>query len=210
MDLPLERPANLAVFASGRGSNLDTILRTFPAASELASVKMVMSDVAKAGALAKAEAHAVATYHHPFPSRKRDSHGQGRVAFERAAQARLEQHHIDLICLAGFMRLFSPEFNRTWQGRMLNIHPSLLPEFPGLHPQRQALEAGVSESGCTVHFVDAGVDTGPMILQRRVPVLPNDTEEILAARILEQEHLAYPEAIRKVLRGEVRYAEGVL
>jgi phosphoribosylglycinamide formyltransferase-1 len=113
----------------------------------------------------------------------------------------LRDHRIDLILLAGFMRLLSAGFVQAWQGRILNIHPSLLPQFPGLHAQRQALQAGVSESGCTVHFVDAGMDTGPIILQRRVPVLPDDTEETLAARILEQEHLAYPEAVRRVLQG---------
>lgn len=171
---------------------------------------MVMSNVAEAGALAKAEAYSVAAYYHPFPPRKRDGDGQGRAAFEREAQDRLRKHAIDLICLAGFMRIFSPEFNKTWQGRILNIHPSLLPKFPGLHPQRQALSAGVNESGCTVHFVDAGVDTGPTILQRRVPVLPSDTEDTLAARILKEEHHAYPRAIEKVLTGQARYAEGAL
>ncbi len=120
---------------------------------------------------------------------------------------RLEHQHIDLICLAGFMRLLSSDFNAHWRGRILNIHPSLLPAFPGLHSQRQALRAGVSESGCTVHFVDAGVDSGPVVLQRRVPVLPDDTEETLSARILTEEHRAYPEAVRRVLTGEIVYGE---
>lgn len=210
MSVPLDRPAHLAVFASGRGSNLDAILQAFPAESSLAHVRLVISNVADAGALKKAEAQGIAAYHHAFPIRKNDKDGQGRAAFEKEVQTRLETHAIDLICLAGFMRLFSAEFNALWRGRMLNIHPSLLPAFPGLHPQQQALKAGVGESGCSVHFVDAGVDTGPVILQRRVPILPHDTEESLAARILEQEHIAYPEAIAKVLRGDVRYAEGVL
>ena len=204
---PLDRAAHLAVFASGRGSNLEAILQAFPAGHELASVIMVMSDNAEAGALEKASALNLAAYHKAFPTRKQDKEGNGRTAFETEAQARLEQHKIDLICLAGFMRIFSPAFNERWQGRILNIHPSLLPHFKGLHPQQQALEAKVNESGCSVHFVDAGVDTGPIILQHRVPVMPNDTEESLAARILIAEHQAYPDAIRLVLAGKVSSAK---
>lgn len=170
---------------------------------------MVMSDNADAGALEKAKQRAIPNYTFPFPARKKDENGQGRKAFEVEAEKYLQAQRIDLICLAGFMRLFSPEFNERWQGRMLNIHPSLLPDFKGLQPQRQALEAGVTEAGCTVHFVDAGVDTGPIILQKRVPVLPDDTEESLSARILVQEHLAYPEAIHLILMGKARF-EAVL
>ena len=114
----------------------------------------------------------------------------------------LEREKIDLICLAGFMRVLSPDFVSRYAGRILNIHPSLLPRFPGLHPQQQALNAGVNESGCTVHFVDAGVDTGPIIVQRRVSVYPDDDVDTLSARILEAEHLAYPEAVRLVLEGK--------
>ena len=204
---PLNRPARIAVFASGRGSNLDALMQAFPAGHTLAEVVLVMSDVEDAPAVKKASSQGITTCHHPFPPRKRDVGGQGRVLFEAAATECLEHHHIDLICLAGFMRLLSPQFNARWRGRILNIHPSLLPAFPGLHPQRQALAAGVSESGCTVHFVDAGVDSGPTVLQRRVPVLPDDTEEALSARILTEEHHAYPEAIRRVLQGEVVFEE---
>lgn len=131
--------------------------------------------------------------------------GADRARFEREATAQLTAAGIDLVLLAGFMRVLSPAFTARYAGRLVNIHPSLLPRFPGLHAQRQALEAGARESGCTVHFVDAGVDTGPVILQRRVPVLPDDTEERLAARILAQEHRAYPEAVRRVLLGEARF-----
>ena len=204
---PLNRPARIAVFASGRGSNLDALVQAFPAGHTLAEVVLVMSDLENAPALEKASTHGITIFHHPFPARKRDVNGQGRAAFEAAANERLEHSKVDLICLAGFMRLFSPTFNARWRGRILNIHPSLLPAFPGLHPQWQALAAGVSESGCTVHFVDAGVDSGPVILQRRVPVLPKDTEAILSARILTEEHHAYPEAIRRVLQGEVVFGE---
>jgi phosphoribosylglycinamide formyltransferase-1 len=106
---------------------------------------------------------------------------------------------VDLVCLAGYMRILSPGFVSRWKGRILNIHPGLLPEFPGLHVQRRALEAGETEAGCTVHFVDEGTDTGPIVLQRRVRILPGDTEEALSARILAEEHRAYPEAIARVL-----------
>ena len=198
---PLNRPARLAVFASGRGSNLDAILETYPVGHTLAHVAVVISDNADAGALVKAKAASIAAYHHPFPARKYDSDGSGRAAFEHRVQGWLERHDTDLNCLAGFMRILSEDFNERWRGRILNIHPSLLPRFPGLYPQRQALAAGVSESGCTVHFVDAGVDTGPVVLQRKVPVLPNDTEEALSQRILQAEHEAYPEAIKRVLTG---------
>ena len=203
----LNRPARLAVFASGRGSNLNALLQAFPAGHTLAEVVLVVSDVADAPALEKASAQGVTTFHHPFPPRKHDPDGRGRALFEAAATRRLKHQHIDLVCLAGFMRLLSAEFNARWRGRILNIHPSLLPAFPGLHPQRQALRAGVGESGCTVHFVDAGVDSGPVVLQRRVPVLPDDTEETLSARILTEEHRAYPEAVRRVLQGEAVFAE---
>ena len=204
---PLNRPARLAVFASGRGSNLDAILDAYPVEHALAHVAVVISDNAEAGALAKAKAASIAAYHHPFPARKHDPDGAGRAAFESKVAEWLERHNIDLVCLAGFMRILSEGFNERWRGRTLNIHPSLLPRFPGLHPQRQALAAGVNESGCTVHFVDAGVDTGPVVLQRKVPVLPEDTEESLGQRILQAEHEAYPEAIKRVLTGVATFEE---
>ena len=196
MTFPLERPARLAVFASGRGSNLRSLIEAFPPGDPLASVALVVSNKRSAGALSLARAYGVPAYALPF--------GAERDRFEREADALLQKLEIDLICLAGFMRVLSPEFAARYAGRLLNIHPSLLPAFPGLHAQRQALAAGVSESGCTVHFVDAGVDTGAPIVQRRVPVLPGDTEETLAARILAQEHQAYPEAVRRVLTGQAK------
>ena len=202
MSFPLNRPANLAVFASGRGSNLESILSAFPSDSQEARVCLVVSNNASAGALDKARQAGIASEYHPFPARKKDPTGQGRAAFEKQAQAWLEFHNIDLVCLAGFMRIFSAEFNKHWQGKMLNIHPSLLPDFKGLHPQQQALEAGVQEAGCSVHFVDEGVDTGQIILQKRIAVLASDTVESLSARILIEEHKAYPEAITQVLTGK--------
>ncbi|RIH85935.1 Phosphoribosylglycinamide formyltransferase [Meiothermus luteus] len=196
---PLGRPARLAVLASGRGSNLEALLRAFPPEDALGQVVLVISDRRGAPALQKAARAGVEAEYLPWPKGE-----GGRACFEEAAGQLLRERRIDLVLLAGFMRILSPQFVDQWAGRILNIHPSLLPAFPGLHAQRQALQAGVRETGCTVHFVDAGVDTGPIILQRRVPVLPGDTEETLSARILEQEHLAYPEAVRRVLRGEVQ------
>ncbi len=191
---PLDRPARLAVFASGRGTNLASLLRAFPQGNALGSVVLVVSDRAAAPALARARAVGVEALHIPWPR-------GGRAAFEARAQEALEARGIDLVCLAGFMRILSPAFVEAWAGRILNIHPSLLPDFPGLHAQRQALEAGAREAGCSVHFVDAGVDSGPVVLQRRVPVFPGDTEATLAARILHEEHRAYPDAVRLVLEG---------
>ncbi len=196
MTFPLGRPARIAVFASGRGSNLRSLIAVFPPADPLASVCLLISNKRTAGALSFAEDCHVPAYALLF--------GSDREHFERGADALLGASQIDLICLAGFMRVLSPEFTVRWAGRLLNIHPSLLPAFPGLHAQRQALAAGVGESGCTVHFVDTGVDTGAAIVQRRVPVLPGDTEETLAARILVEEHRAYPEAVRLVLIGQAK------
>jgi len=197
---PLGRPARIAVMASGRGSNLEALLKAFPPGHPLGHIVLVISDRREALALQKALEAQVEAQYVPWPRRRGVA---GREQFERLAEQLLMDRRIDLILLAGFMRLLSPEFVQAWEGRILNIHPSLLPQFPGLFAQRQALEAGVSETGCTVHFVDAGMDTGPIVLQRRVPVLPGDTVETLNERILEQEHQAYPEAVRKVLSGEV-------
>ena len=194
MTFPLGRSARLAVFASGRGSNLGSLTAAFPLGDPLASVALVLSNKRSAGALAFAESCGIPAYALPF--------GNDRERFESEADALLAAFEIDLICLAGFMRVLSPEFTARHAGRLLNIHPSLLPVFPGLHAQRQALSAGATASGCTVHFVDAGVDTGIPIVQRRVPVLPDDTEATLAARILAEEHRAYPEAVRAVLTGQ--------
>jgi phosphoribosylglycinamide formyltransferase 1 len=192
------RPARLAVLASGRGSNLAALLAAFPpeataATPADATVALVISDRREAGALALARAAGVPALHLPF--------GRDRAAFEAAAHEALREAAIDVVALAGFMRILSPTFVAHWHGRLLNVHPSLLPAFPGLHAVGQALAAGVHTAGCTVHFVDAGVDTGPVVVRRAVPVLPGDDEATLQARIQAAEHLAYPEAVRAVVRG---------
>lgn len=184
----------LAVLLSGRGSNFEAIADAVEAGRiPDAEIVAVISDVPEARGLERARERglpAFAVERERFPSRAEHETEISRI---------LQDAGTDLVCLAGYMRILSPDFVRQWPGRILNIHPSLLPKYRGLSPQRRALEAGETEAGCTVHVVDEGTDTGPVVLQKRVPVEPSDTEETLSARILEQEHEAYPEAIAKVL-----------
>ena len=189
----------LAVLVSGRGSNLQAIIDSIEqGALPGARVVLVLSDVAAAPALDRARRHGIETL---FLDPKQYA---GRGEFNRAMVAAIEASGADLVCLAGFMRILSKEFIEAFRGRVMNIHPSLLPAFPGLHPQQQALDYGVKISGCTVHFVDETVDGGAVILQRAVPVLEGDDANTLAARILEEEHKLYPEAIGLYLAGGIR------
>jgi phosphoribosylglycinamide formyltransferase-1 len=190
----------VSVLASGRGSNLAAILAAAASADFPAEVALVVSDRQDAAALDRAR-HADVPSAFLDPKRHRD-----RDAYESALLALHRQREIGLVCLAGYMRILGPGFVRAFQGRILNIHPSLLPAFPGLAAQRQALEYGVKVTGATVHFVDEGVDTGPIVLQATVPVLPDDTEASLSARILGEEHRLYPEAIRLYATGRLRIA----
>ncbi len=190
-------PLVLGVLASGRGSNLQAILDAIAAGRCPARVGVVVSDRKDAPALDRARRAGSRAVHldpHAFPD---------RAAFDAAVAAVLDEHGVGLVCLAGYMRVLSPEFVRRYRMRILNVHPALLPAFPGLHAQRQALEHGVRVAGVTVHFVDEGVDTGPIVLQGAVPVLPGDTEETLAGRILVEEHRLYPEAIRLFAEGRL-------
>lgn len=191
---PLGRQARIAVLASGRGSNLEALADAFGPEDELGRIALVISEKADSEALARARRRRLDARYVQWTD---------RAAFEQEVLGFLRAAEIDLICLAGFMRLLSAEFVTEFAGRLLNVHPSLLPSFPGLRAHRQALQAEVVESGCTVHLVDEGIDTGPIILQRRVPILPGDDEERLSARILEQEHEAYPLAVRLLLSGQV-------
>ncbi len=191
------RPIALAVLASGRGSNLQAILDACEVGAIPARVRIVVSDVATAHALERARRHGVEGRHvdpKAYPTRQ---------TFDRAVVAILQEAAVDLVCLAGFMRLLGPDFVAAYRNRIMNIHPALLPAFPGLHGQRKALEYGVKVSGCTVHFVDEGTDTGPIIIQAAVPVCDDDTEETLAARILRHEHQIYPQAIRLFAEGRL-------
>jgi len=186
----------LGILISGRGSNMRAITEACESGRIPADVALVVSNRADAPGLAWARDHGLATAlipHRDFATRA--EHDLAVVAALRAAG-------VDWVCLAGYMRLLSPAFVEAYPKRILNIHPSLLPAFPGLDAQRQALEHGVRVSGCTVHLVDVELDHGPIVVQRCVPVLPGDTEETLAARILEQEHIAYPEALGLLISKE--------
>ncbi|XP_041979578.1 trifunctional purine biosynthetic protein adenosine-3 isoform X1 [Aricia agestis] len=197
---PLLPKKKVAVLVSGNGSNLQALLDAARDESQClcADIALVVSNKSSAYALTRARVAgvpAVVFNHKDYASREE---------FDRAVSAALESHKIDIVCLAGYMRILSAEFVHKWNGRLINIHPSLLPRHPGLHAQRQCLAAGDDHSGCTVHFVDEGMDTGPIILQEKVPVLADDTEETLTERIHQAEHRAYPRALRMVATGRVK------
>jgi phosphoribosylglycinamide formyltransferase-1 len=189
MSTPRKR---VVVFISGGGSNMVALAKAASAPDFQAEIVAVISDKADAGGLAKAEALGLPTF--VF---ERGVYA-GKAEHERAILDCLAELKPDLICLAGYMRLLSADFIRPYEGRILNIHPSLLPLFPGLHTHQRAIDAGMTEAGCTVHFVTEGMDEGPVIAQARVPVLAGDTAETLAARVLVEEHKLYAEALRKV------------
>ncbi len=185
----------VAILISGGGSNMVKLVESMTGDHPARPV-LVLSNDPEAGGLARAAALGVpvaAVDHRPF--------GTDRAAFEAALTAPLAAAAPDLICLAGFMRILTPGFTRAWAGRMLNIHPSLLPKYKGLHTHARALEAGDTEAGCTVHEVTADLDDGPILGQARVPVLPGDTPDSLAARVLVEEHRLYPAVLRRVAEG---------
>ena len=190
-------PLRVGVLASGRGSNLQAILDAAQAPDYPARVVVVISDREMATALDRARAAGIEAL---FVNPKDFS---DREAFDRRLVQELEARGVELVCNAGYMRILSPAFVRAFAGRAINVHPALLPAFPGLHAQRQAIAAGVKLAGVTVHFVDEGVDTGPIIGQASVPVHDDDTEESLAARILAEEHRLYPEVVRWIAEGRV-------
>lgn len=190
----------VAILISGRGSNMTALIEAAKAQDYPAEIVLVVSNLPDALGLHRAREAGIATAivdHRPF--------GDDRDAFERALDAKLQAYRIDLVCLAGFMRLLTPPFVRRWRGRLLNIHPALLPQFKGLHTHRRALAAGVERHGATVHFVVPEMDSGPIVAQDSVPVLKGDTEESLAARVLEVEHQLYPQALRLVAEGRVPF-----
>jgi phosphoribosylglycinamide formyltransferase-1 len=189
----------VAILISGRGSNMAALIKAASAADYPAEIAVVVSNRAGAPGIERAKANGV-----PAVVVESKPYGKDRAAFEAALQAVLDQHRIELICLGGFMRLFTAEFARRWYGKMLNIHPSLLPSFPGLDPHGQALRAGVKISGATVHFVTPETDAGPILMQGAVGVSDHDTPETLSERILEVEHRIYPDALRLLATGAVR------
>lgn len=188
----------LGVLVSGRGSNMQSILAAIEEGRLAAQIKVVISDNPAAPALEKARAAGIAT--HAFDRKSYPD----KAAFETALADCLAEYAVDLVVLAGFMRILSPLFIGRFSGKIVNIHPALLPSFPGLHAQAQAIEYGAKISGCTVHLVDEGMDTGPILMQAAVPVEEDDDEGRLAARILEQEHRIYPLAIQLYLSGRLQ------
>lgn len=198
------KPLRIAVLASGRGSNLQALVDAGESGRMDGKVALVVSDNPGAYALERAKKNGI-------PSRVIERKNfASRRDFDSAFADAVEESGVDIVALAGFMRIISPSFLHQLPGKVINIHPSLLPAFPGLDAQKQALEYGVKITGCTVHFVDEGVDTGPIIIQSAVPVLPDDTVELLSARILQQEHIIYPKAVTMIARGEARPPEGYL
>ncbi len=188
----------VAILISGRGSNMEALIRAAAAPGYPAEIVGVFSNRADATGLSFASSSGIPVAvrsHKEFASRDE---------FDAVIQSILDGWHAEIVCLAGYMRIFGNAFAQRWTGQMLNIHPSLLPLYKGLKPQQQALDAEATESGCTVHWVIPELDDGPTILQRRVPVLTGDTAETLAARILTEEHKAYPDALAMVCRGEAR------
>lgn len=186
----------VGVLISGRGSNMVSIAEAARAPDYPAEIALVISNIPNVAGLDRARCFGIATAtvdHRPF--------GKDREAFERAVDELLRVNQIDLVVLAGFMRILTPWFVKRWEGRLINIHPSLLPLFKGTHTHRQALEAGVSEHGCSVHFVVPELDAGPVILQAKVPILPGDDEETLSKRVLVEEHKLYPAALAEVASG---------
>lgn len=194
----------VAILISGRGSNMAALIQAAKAPNFPAEIVLVMSNIAGAGGLETAHAAGIETVtieSKPF--------GKDREAFERAMQDELARHNIDLVCLAGFLRLLTPWFVQQWQGRMINIHPALLPSYRGLHTHERALADGVKIHGATVHFVIPDVDAGPIIVQGAVTVHDNDTPDSLGARVLQIEHRIYPQALRMVASGQISVDGGI-
>ena len=188
----------LAVLVSGRGSNLQAIIDSIDREELDAHLSIVISNTKNAMALKRAEKHGIKTVFID-PSTYSSS-----KEYDKALVLKLKEFSIDLICLAGYMRILGEEIIQTFEKKIINIHPSLLPAFPGLNAQKQAINHGVKFSGCTVHFVDSGVDSGPIILQTVVPVYDDDDEKSLSKRILEQEHSLYPKAIKMIQKNKIR------
>jgi len=194
----------IVILISGRGSNMEALLRAREAGELPVEIAAVISNKADAKGLETAQAHGIpagVVAHREFPSRE---------AFDAALQAKIDGFNPDLVVLAGFLRVLTAGFVRHYEGRLINIHPSLLPAFPGLHTHERAIEAGCKLHGATVHFVTPELDHGPIVIQAAVPVLPDDTPDTLAARVLAQEHLIYPRAVRWFAENQMNVANGIV
>jgi len=194
----MKRKLPIGVLVSGSGSNLQSIIDNIERGSLDAEIRIVISNIPDAYALKRAQQHQISTVvikHHDFETRE---------SFDKEIVRIFESYGVELVVMAGFMRVISSVLIRAYPEKIVNIHPALLPSFPGMHAQRQAVEYGVKFSGCTVHFVDEGVDSGPVIIQAVVPVLAEDTEETLSARILQEEHRIYPQAIQFLATNKIK------
>lgn len=196
--MPAVSETRVGVLISGRGSNMASLIEAAAQPGYPADIVTVISNKADAGGLVRAEEAGIDTV-----VIDHKAHAD-RESFDAALDAALEAANVEIVCLAGFMRLLTPGFTEKWRGRMINIHPALLPSFRGLHTHERALEAGVKIHGCTVHFVTPEMDVGPIIMQAAVPVLEGDTPDLLSARVLAQEHIIYPAALRLVCEGRAR------
>ena len=202
----VEHPLRLAVFISGSGSGMAALLRHQESKPCLHETTLVVSNVADVSGLAKAAAHNVKTITIELEATISDAK-ERRETHETAIMAALEQHNIEAVILSGYMRILSPLFVRAWKGRLLNIHPSLLPKYPGAHAHRDALADGATVTGCTVHLVDEGVDTGPILAQSQLEIHPNDDEESLSERVKELEHKLYPQVIDSYAENPPNHAD---
>ncbi len=197
----VEEPLRLAILISGSGSGMEALIRHQQAKDCLHVTNVVISDRIDAGGLAKAESLGVTAVAIPLPDI--EDRDERRIAHEKEVNEVLTDHGVEVVILSGYMRLLTPSFVAPWAGRILNIHPSLLPDFPGAHAHRDVIAAGVSKSGCTVHFVDSGMDTGPIIDQAEVDVGPDDDEGTLAEKVKRLEHVLYPSVIDKISAGRI-------
>jgi phosphoribosylglycinamide formyltransferase 1 len=193
----MSKEFRLGVLVSGRGTNLQAIIDWIEKETPNVKIALVISNKENAHALERCRRYGIQSVHLDPKS------FENKIAFDKAMVTRLKESSIDLVCLAGFMRILSSEFIHAFPKKIINVHPSLLPAFPGLDAQKQALEYGVKLAGCTVHFVDEGVDTGPIICQTSVPVFDDDTEETLSDRILTEEHKLYPKAIQSIMNDQI-------
>ena len=198
----VEEPLRLAVLISGSGSGMEALIRHQQKVDCSHVTNVVISDRIGAGGLAKAEALGVTAVAVPLPDI--EDREERRLAHENEVSDVLADHGVEVVILSGYMRLLTPSFVAPWAGRILNIHPSLLPDFPGAHAHRDVIAAGVSKSGCTVHFVDSGMDTGPIIDQAEVEVKPDDDEDSLAEKVKQLEHVLYPSVIDKLSEGKIQ------
>ena len=197
----IEAPLRLAVLISGGGSGLASLLAFQSLEPRCHRTVIVLADSRNAGGLEHGKSAGITTVGIPIPPGLASS--ERRLAHENMIQRQLKSSKDEVLILSGYMRIFTPSFVEKWKGRIMNIHPSLLPDFPGAHPHRDALSAGVTTTGCTVHLVDEGVDTGPILAQREVPVLEGDNEETLQERVKKVEHVLYPETIDLFCRGRL-------